>query len=331
MPRGILILAGLLAGSLLWAYLLVNPIGDGASSSTVSVWQVDLRKVARLIYRNGPTTVTLEPRWQEGRETPFVWVRTESGPAKPAAKRKRGARKSVFKGNSAAEKLLNQFASLEAKRAVGALEGLQAEDFGLSAGEHSLQLELAGQTEPLTLELGGTTYGNLMRYVHAPGDGKVYLFHESRFGRLARARATLFDRELFPVSPVAAKRLKISGAGAEKDLWRLAGERDNQWGDGPDDVEGNPDMAAFVNALKNLKSAAYFAEGAAPELDETDPDMEITLFHAQGGARPAWLRLYRRSESETLAQASFSGGVVKVSRRLAKSVLDKGKKLLGAP
>lgn len=331
MPRGIFILAGLLAGSLLWAYLLVNPIGGGASSSTVGVWRVDLRKVVRLIYRNGPATVTLEPRWREGRESPFVWVRSENRPAIPADKGRRGARETVFKGNSTAEKLLSQFATLEAKRAVGALETLQAEDFGLPAGEHTLRLELAGQSEPLTLELGGTTYGNLMRYVHAPGDGKVYLFHESRFGRLARARATLFDRELFPVSPVAAKRLKIRRAGAEKDLWRLGGERENQWGESPDDVEGNPDLAAFVNALRNLKSVAYFAEGDAPALGETTPDMEIMLFYAEGGAQPAWLKLYRRDKSKTLAHASFTGGVVKVSQRLAKRVLDRGGKLLVAP
>ena len=258
MSRSLMLLAGLLVGSLVWAYLLTNPIGGGASKSTVSVWRVKPRDVASLTYRKGDTKITLEPSWREGRDAPYIWVRSQSrprgrvGPNKPPQPAK--IRTQAFKANASAEKILQQFSNLEAKRSVGELSQIEGEAFGLPSERHTLELQLRGERSPLFLELGNATYGNLMRYAAVKGQDRLYLFYETSFTRLGRARSVLFDRELFPVSPSQAKRLQIRQGAKTRDIWKLEGLRNiNSWANAPEDAEGSAELAQFVTALKNLK------------------------------------------------------------------------------
>ncbi len=351
MPRSLIVLAGLLAAALVWAFLLVHPPGGGPSDSSVRVWRAEPREVERLIYRDGATEVALESDWSTGGDAPLIWVRTvrprpvrrpapkpgESA-GRPRAKAQAesqaqspGKLESVFRGNAAAAELLRRFSTLDARRAIGNLEQLDGEAFGLPAPGRTLRLELRGGREPLELEIGGATYGKLMRYGQRPRSGSVYLFHEAPFGRLHRARATLFDRALFPFPVRTAARIRISSAGAAKELWRLGGGDPPRWGAGPDDGEGSQAFALFVNALTKLKAVLYLTQEGASGVSGVAPAMEIELFSEESSTPRAWLRIFPGEGGVTNARSSHTIRKVRVSNHLATRVLDQGAKLLKAP
>ena len=347
MRRSLIVLAGLLAAALVWAFLLAHPPGGGPSESSVRVWRAEPREVERLVYRDGATEVALEPDWSTGGDAPLIWVRTaRPRPApKPAVSAGRPQAKaqaespaesqkmleSVFRGNAAAAELLRRFSTLEARRAIGNLEQLDGEAFGLPAPGRTLRLELRGGQEPLELEIGGATYGNLMRYGQQPHSGSVYLFHEAPFGRLNRARATLFDRALFSFPAQTAARIRISSAGAAKELWRLGGSGPPQWGAGPDAGEGSRAFALFVNALTKLKAVLYLTQEGESGVGGMAPAMEIELFGKESGTPRSWLRIFPGEGGVTNARSSHTVRMVRVSNHLATRVLDQGAKLLKAP
>ena len=338
MSRGIFLLAGLLAASLIWAYLLVNPFGDGASTSTVPVWKVQPREIARLIYRKGANKIIFEPAWEAGRDKPFIWAQSESKPRPPKQLSKAPAavagetKVETFKANAKAEKILRKFSNLEAKRGVGELANLNAEEFGLPSLSHTLRLEFKGGREPLVLELGNSTYGNRMRYASVSGGGRIYLFFENSFSELERGRSVLFDRELFPISPVYADRLSIHVGQKSMDMWRFEGQTNKGiWVYERGDAEGRPELMEFVNVLKNLKVLAYQERGDDPLLEASTPELEVRLYHAAAGEEPASLKLYRRGTGKFVARSSYSRATVRVGSRITRSVLEKGRDLLKNP
>lgn len=335
MSRGILVLAGLLAASLVWAYLLVNPLGEGASTSSVSVWKVQAREIARLIYRKGATKIVLEPTWEAGQDTPYIWVRSESktrsgrkfprkAPGDPSS-----TKAESFKASIRANRILKKFANLEAKRAVGDLKILKAADFGLPSFNHTLRLEFSSSREPLILELGNATYGNHMRYAVVSGAGRVVLLLENSLRELERARSTLFDRELFPVAPNLADRLSIRRGRKSKDMWRIDVQTEKDfWVYERGEVEGRPELMEFAAALKNLKVQAYLDKGADPALEASTPELEILLYHPLAGKEPAWIKLYRKGSKNVIATSSYSRATTRVGSRAALLVLEKGAELL---
>ncbi|MCZ6556225.1 MAG: DUF4340 domain-containing protein [SAR324 cluster bacterium] len=340
MPRGLIGLSALLAAALLWAYLLTHPIAGGPSETSVQVWSTDPRDVSRLVYKQGKNEVVFEPQWESGRGNPRVWVHT-SRPKPRSGKVQRSKSsmpqpvkpelvKAIFKGNAAAENLLKRFFVLSAKRSIGKLESLAKHEFGLPAANHTLRLELRGERQPLQLEIGGATYGDLMRYVLEPASGSVFLFRHNPFRQLGRANSALFDRSLFPLTPKAVERIRVSSAGASKELWKLQGSLQGQWGYEPQDDQGRQEAARFVDTLSKLKVVLYLlediqqGEGAAPA-------MEIELFGGRGNEGKTWLRLFPRDGGETLARSSYTGRMVRVSHLLASRVLNVGSKLLKQP
>lgn len=338
MSRHIYLLAGMLIASLIWAYLLVNPLGDGASTSTVPVWKVKPREISRLIYRNGATRIVLEPVWEAGREKPLIWAQSESKPRPPKLPAKAPAadagetKVEFFKANAKAEKILRKFSNLEAKRGVGELANLEAGDFGLPSLIHTIRLEFSGGREPLVLELGNTTYGNRMRYGSVSGGGRIYLFFENSFSELQRARSILFDRELFPISPVFADRLSIHLGPRSLEMWRITEQTAKGiWVYERGETEGSPELMEFANVLKNLKALTYQERGVDPALEASTAELEVRLYHSAAGEDPAWLKLYRRGDRNFVARSSYSRATVKVGPRIARSLLKKSKELLKNP
>lgn len=338
MSRGLLILFALLVASLAWAYALVNPFGGGASKSTVPVWKVEPRDIERLVYRKGATKITLEPRWEPGRESAYIWAQSESKPrarkrpGKPPPQSAEPIRVDSFKANSKANDILEKFANLEAKRGVGGLDTLKASDFGLPSLEHTIRLEFAEGREPLVLELGNATYGNHMRYATVSGAGRVYLFFENSFSRLDRARSILFDRELFPVSPIRASRLGISRGKQAKEMWRIGGQTEKgYWVYERDEAEGRPELMEFANALKNLKALEYLGRESGSTPEAAAAELEVLLYHAASGGQPTRVIFYRRGTAAFIARSSYSDATVRVAPRVAKSILEKGAELLNNP
>lgn len=332
MSRGILVLVGLLVAALLWAYVLVNPFGDGASTSSVPVWKVQAREIARLIYRKGAINIVLEPTWEAGRESPYIWVRSErkARTAQTLPGNSPSTTVETFKASARANEILKKFASLEAKRGVGELEKLKAEDFGLPSLNHTLRLEFSGSREPLVLELGNATYGNHMRYAMVSGAGRVVLLLENSLRELERARSTLFDRALFPVAPILADRLSIRRGQKTKDMWRFEGQTEKGfWVYERGEPEGRPELMEFANALKNLKVQAYLNKGVDPALEASTPELEVLLYHPLAGKEPAWIKLYRQGAKNVIATSSYSRATIRVGPRVAQSVLEKGVELLG--
>lgn len=336
MSRGIIVLVGLLVASLVWAYLLVNPFGEGASISSVPVWKVQAREIARLIYRKGPTNIILEPTWEAGRDTPYIWVRSESK-ARSAQKspitapgESTSSRVETFKASPRANGILKKFTNLEAKRGVGELEKLKAADFGLPSLNHTLRLEFTGSREPLILELGDATYGNHMRYAAVSGTGRVVLLLENILRELERARSTLFDRDLFPVAPNLADRISIRRGQKTKDMWRFDGQTEKGiWIYEQGEAEGRPELMEFANALKNLKVQAYLDKGSDPALEASTPELEVLLYHPLAGKTPAWMKLYRQGPKNVIATSSYSRATTRLGPRAARAVLEKGAELLG--
>lgn len=333
MLRSQSILAVLLAGALLWAYLLSHPDKEAATHSgrTVTVWDAPVREIGQLYYRNGKSHLTLSPVWKEGEERPSIWISSWREPKKGAVEepaQQPPIKKTNFKGNEASFKLLQSLANLRAVRRVGSMEQLNGKEFGLPEPKKIIELTMEGGQSPLKLEIGSYNFSKSMRYILETRDNRIYLLRSSLLRPLNRVKTALLDKKLFPFPVEEAEKIIVKKSGVEKTLWRLKQmeKASAAWGEKPDAEMDISVMWTFVNSLKNLKVVSYLEENELPEGEE--PLLSV-LIQAEGGEKPeSWLHLYPRTPARAPARSSYTERPVLIPPGLAKRVLDNAGRVL---
>ncbi len=335
----LLVLSLLLAGALLWAYLITHSAVGEPSAGTVQVWGGEARQLRKLNLRNDEIRVTLVPEWGERDDPPYVWIETEkkrqprparNKKARPQPKQKPSLR--AFRGNSKAVALIGNFAVLRAARAVGAVDSLDQAAFGLDKPKGSVRVELEGEENPFELALGSMTYGKKMRYALFREDETVYLFRQSLFNNLIRANSALIDRTLFPFPAGLATRLEVVREGETVIFHKRAGAAPGEpaWGDAPDDPEGDPALGNLIAALERLKVLEYLAEEKPPAEDAAIPLLEVRLFQEGPDVqrRNAWLKLFSAEKRGIIALGSHTRKRVRLSARKGKGVIQSAAEIL---
>lgn len=332
MHRGHAILAALVAAAGLWAYLATHPVGGASGDGgEVRVWDVPLRQVERVAYRDGDTRVTLEPRWEDDGDSPYVWIEMEGPPSGRTAAPQDESRREAFKGSAAAVDLLRDLAALPAQRVLGRLQTLDGETFGLPAEDAFLELTRR-EGPALRLQLGRTTYGRSGRYALLGEAGRVYLLGTGNLRRIAAARGSLMDRDLLAFPLEEAVRVELIADGLTRTLHRLEVEGDaGQWGDRPDAADGLPAADTVMTVLGKLKALRY--AGAETEADlPSMPALEVRLYsageEAAAGAPTAWIRLYAADGQMAPAVSSHTRHPVLLGAPLVQQVLEQARTLL---
>lgn len=352
------ILALALAASLVWAYLVSHPTGNkgGKGPASAKIWDVPLRDVSRLTYNNGETQLVMQADWSEGGETPYLWVETRVPKPQPKKRKKTIPRndpgetdkdtdketvaggadagetmlKTAFKGNAAALEVLKYFAGATALRSLGALENLEAGEFGFPGENHNLEIGSAGKHPALRLEVGRNSFGKSNRYVHSNRDGHVYLMRNSEFRKLSQAQRSMLDRELLGLKPKDIARIDLRLRKLERSFWRM---EKGEWSGRPDSQDGNPQptveaMAAFSTSVHRLRVLKYLGdpEEALPEWG--NPMLELRLYGSPDDADPAWLKLYRGKGVNAVGVSSFTRKAVSLNRKLVDSLIAQARKLV---
>ncbi len=335
----LLVLSLLLAGALLWAYLITHPAGGGPPAGTVQVWGGEPRQVRKLTLRNDEIRVTVVPEWGERDDPPYVWIETEKSRRNRPVKNKRAGPQSkkktsvrAFRGNSKAVALIGNFAGLQAVRAIGAVDSLDPAAFGLDKPKGSVRVELEGEEYPFELALGSITYGKKMRYALFREDETVYLFRQSLFNNLIRADSALIDRTLFPFPAGLATRLEVVREGETGIFHKRTGVAPGEpaWGDAPDDPEGDPALGNLIAALERLKVLEYLAEEKPPGEDAAIPLLEVRLFQEGPDVQPrnGWLKLFSAEKGGIIARGSHTRKRVRLSARKGKGVIQSASEIV---
>ncbi|MEE8433977.1 MAG: DUF4340 domain-containing protein [bacterium] len=292
--KGQLALGLLLALSLIWAYRIAHPPAGKPSrgTETITIWELSLRDIARVTYRDGKKEVVLEPDWKDRNGTPYIWVKSRL--PKPS-RRRRPAKapplvSAAFKGNAQAEKVIEFFARAKARRMIGRLKALKAADFGFPSKERWVEITLGSGQPARRLELGRNLFGNSGTYVHTPHDGGVYLMPARFFRQFSRASTAWIDRRVLSLSPAAAVRAEVSFGGRSVTVWRLAGK--GQWARSPDADGGQETAGAVMKRLGTLRVLDYPPEPPKGLSAMETPQLEIRFFGKENAAPLESLSLF---------------------------------------
>jgi hypothetical protein len=327
--RTIAVQALLLAGALVWAYGVSHPSRDRPSGPdrAFTLWSLSPEEVSRVRILLDKTQLDLEPLGDGDR--PYLWVTARLPVAPPQGRapeeepgEPEGARgpRLQFKGNASAEQAFASLTTLLAQRRIGALEELKGEAFGLPSEAEFIEIERR-DGDPLRLNLGGTTYGDMYRYAHFTRDGSVYLIRQSLLQNLARTPARMMDRELFPFPVPQAERAELRSSEKVVSFWRLPGAApdSDEWGDAPEAGTGDPAMRGFMDDLARLKVAGYLEREPAQAPGDGQA-LEIRL--TAKGHPVSWLRFIEAAEGSWNAKSSHTRRVVRLDGQSAAPLVE---------
>lgn len=355
MNRSNLILSGLLAISLAWAFGVTREPAEPSSDRLVPVWSIEPGQVRRIEYQSGTTRVSLDVR---GSDYPPLWLETETtGPVPPlpgkaasdAKKTIMATVRSAFKVHPQTERVVIGISELKAVRDLGAADKLKLADFGLAPENTpgALRIESKDGQTSLKLSLGANGPGQATRYVLSARDNHVYLVRQAAFSNLA-SPLSLMDRELLPVPVTEADQIEIRMGGQTLTLHRLGDKKAPpppapklqrvgeppaptapvNWGRVESAKDGEPSLLAVANAVAAIKVVRY--DAGASKLDPAQASLTVVLRKAP--ALDVTLNLYEGKGAEASAVSSYTvrpvvvqGAAVKALKDVAKTALGRGK------
>lgn len=290
MRRAVWVLVLLNVVALAWAYAVARP-GADKGAGAVTLWRVDPATLTRVVSRDADRVVTIRPDTVRPDTVPkaaadggrrVLWITVQAtATAEPGP---------AFQGNQVAQRLLDNLATLKARRRLGMMDDHSLADYGLETPAHTVVLERR-EGEPLRIEAGRATFGGAQRYVRTAGDAAVYLLPNPILARFA-APQRLLDRTVLPRERRAAGRLHLQWQGRSLELWRTEGPDGEGWASSADGVP-LPAAKRVVDALAGLAVAEY----VAPERVGTGdiPRLSVALFGAGDAPDAApghWVRVY---------------------------------------
>jgi hypothetical protein len=174
---------------------------------------------------------------------------SEAAPESPQP----GRVKQAFIALSAGQKLAESIAPLTALRAVGRVQDPQAADFGLRDPRASLVIRVGGQEHAFVV--GGPTPGGRDRYVKLSDSGEVFAIRGNILASLEGAEITLPEKQLHDFGDTPPARVKITRAGASRELASLPGKAVG-WAK-PGAPEPDDDASTWLKNLDRLNLGDY--------------------------------------------------------------------------
>jgi len=215
--RQVIVLSALLGAALVGSYMTwTADEADTTKADQVMVYRADADDVQSLKWTHEGVTAVVERR-EDARGT-YTWVTVTEEPKEPAgtdlddpsASPETPEPKVVsFKGNEAADQLWTDFTPLYALRELHPEGGISDTAFGFDSPQGTL--EVARKSGPLTLVLGGETYGAKDRYVKV--DGRVFLLDDKTLRSLQYAQTRLVDRLVEPLGEGKTRTVELTANG----------------------------------------------------------------------------------------------------------------------
>lgn len=302
MRKAVWVLVLLNVAALAWAYMVVQREPAGRAGA-VTLWRLEPASIIRVESRDAERIVTMRPETDgdSGRRILWITVRAAQADAPGAA----------FQGNEIARRLLENLATLKARRRLDGLDAQRLADYGLTAPAHTVVLTRKSGEER-RIQAGRATFGGALRYVRIDdgrnddgrkaGDAPVYLLPNPILARFSAPRR-LLDRTVLPRERRAAGRLRLQWQGQTMELWRTEGPEGEGWAKAPGGVP-LPAAKAVVDALAGLAVAEYVAPRRVGTGDA--PRLAVAFFGDAAAAAPAhWLRVHGEA-GEPLLVSSYT-------------------------
>lgn len=352
------ILGGLLAISLVGAYLTHHRDPDAAPSTDVRIVSTDLADLTAVTWSEPDKTIRLtKPADERGS---YVWIEvTERSkvPANPPAAAKahghdhgddddhdhddeaapgpspdgdaEGSDEEEeaydiiettlrFLGNDAAGDLWKDFAPMMALRELRLGADADLSAYGLA--EPDTRLELERRSGAAQLNVGGEAYGTRDRYIQF-GE-RVFLADDKKLRPLQFARTRLIERRLFPVADANIASIALQQGQAQRSLVQAnASDRARAfWADANRPEEDDVEAGTWIGKLLRLRVQTYVDQ--APDAGPLEPLFTFVVTE-QGGA--TWpVEVFGQDAAGTreyYARPAFNRSMVKLTRALVDDVM----------
>lgn len=220
----------------------------------------------------------------------------------------------TYVGNDVADELWSNLSPLMALRELGRADAVNLEALGLS--EPSATLTVHRASGPLTLQIGGETYGGRDRY--ALYDGRVLLVDDVVLRPLIYAGARLGERSLHPLSEKDVQRIEVADAQGRSTtlVHQNASDPTKAYWARSDSTDA-ADVAAgsWVGKLLRLRLMKHVD---ASELDgELAPVFRFTVQGRDGAWTTEVLSLEQDDNTLYYARSDYNRGLVELTQSLA--------------
>ncbi len=325
--RQVAILGALLTAALIGSYVAWTDQGaDTTQGEKVLVYRAALDDVERLTWASEGNTAVLERRTDA--KGAYIWITltetvtpevdpdtgegTDTDEEAPAPEVKTVS----FKGNEAADKLWGEFAPLYALRELMPEGDVSDAAFGFTTP--TATLEVQRRSGPLTLVLGGETYGAKDRY--AKLDGRILLLDDKSLRPLQFARTRLVDRLLQPLDERSADRIEVSAFGRTASF--VHKNKDDRaaafWTAASNPTAEDTAAATWIGKLMRMRVQDYDVPSDASGLES------VFAFTVHGG-KDAWAVQILRDEGpegvQYYARTDYARGLVHLTESLASEAI----------
>lgn len=329
--KQVIALSVALAAALVGAYLTwTDESEEPKDDEAVAMFTASEADLQRLSWKSDELSVTLERKtdargtylWAELVETPKDKPKDpahdtdhpEHAPeVDPEAAKPGETKRSRFVANTQGDDLWKSFAPLMALRELpGATDKAT---FGLDAP--TATVEVVRGSGPLSLVVGGETYGSKDRYVES--GGKVYLVDDATLRPLQYAATRLVERSLFPLAEKDVEKVSVTRGDGTTLAWVQKNADDSAkafWAraDAPDTADEAG--GTWVGKVFRLKLREYVDESTL-----TAPLEPVATYTVEGDGE-AWKVELLTSGGQWYARADFNRGLVSLTESLARNVVD---------
>lgn len=302
--------------------------GEEAAASEVVVYNADPSSLQSVHYVSDDLEVTLAQRKDEAGE--YIWVETsekkkkrseeapedeeeaDASPAEPEVE----SVSEAFVGNEAATDLWKAFAPLTALRQLSKT-GAEADAFGFDASKGTVTVQRA--SGPVTLTLGGESYGTRNQYVGMGDD--VFLLDAKVMRPLQSAGARLSERRVQPLSEEAIDRVEVAFGGS-KAAWVQKNQDDRTKAYWAADGTDTEDVIAgtWLGKAFRIRVQDYLTDGDAPS------DVELVFTVRVTGDGGSWdvpvFRSTADGETAWYARPTLNRTLVRLTTSLASEAAE---------
>ncbi len=333
MSRGIFVLAGLLAVTLVLSYLTWTGKDTLARQEGITLVAGSPDDLGGLVWRADESEIELVALEDEhGR---FLRVRvTEQVPGQEGFVPREGSeipepeevfeeRRVTFTGGSRAHTLTEALVPLIADRRLAGLSAERLETLGFGEDVRgSLNMTVRGTEQ--AFELGGQTHGGAARYLRLPGEQDVYLLNAGPLRPLERSGRGLMKRELHDFSRSDIESVVVASDGRRAEIVQREGEDGAArpfFADAADPDRRVEQYGNWIGKLLALRVREYVQEDELPEGLEQVASME---FKVAGSKLPVRMELFLLAgddgEDRWYARSDHTRVLVSLPRQPAESV-----------
>lgn len=341
--RSVVALSVALVAALVGSYVVWTEEETEVTDDAVPIYNAAEGDVAKVTWKGDEQVVVVERR-KDGRGE-YLWVdSTETKKPKPkdpvhgdsdhpeeegdepepepapAPDEPPETKRAVFMANASGEDVWKSFSPLKAMRELSAT-GVDPATFGLA--EPTATIEVVRKAgEPITLKVGGETFGSKDRYVEH--GGKVYLVDDATLRPLQFAAGRLIERSLFPLSEKETDRVDVqlkdgrtvsyvqqNKDDAAKAFWARSETPDAE------DEAG----ATWIGKVFRLKLKEYVDEATT-----TMPPLEPVVSYSVTGKGETWkIEVLKSTEGDPVqwyARSEYDRSLATLTESLVRNVVD---------